>query len=334
MKLAGFVALIVVAAACGGGSDDAGDDVTSPTTTSASQPSGNDQPQTPTSSGDTSGSQTTAPDNPDPTDPPTTDGTTLDEAPELGDTSWLFNDYRMPNGSITNTWIVDVTMEFGTDGTVSGSAGCNDYQGTWTVSGGYAHTGSFDGGQDLVLESLSWTERACDDDRVMTQEAEILEILPQVRAWVFLDGELNLLDADRKYLADAVATGRHLMPATPCEGEPTRIEIGEPVQDELTMGDGWPNSAYFCVEIGDDVSFLTVTVSDMTADLDVFVAYPTFQALRDGSSDWTSINFGTEDEVLIIDSGVADFLAPGSYYIEVASGEGDLGSFTVTATVE
>ena len=291
------------------------------------------------SSGDQDEPQTTVPDDaspinptaPDPGEPTTTGATSGDFAPELGDTSWLVEDYRTPSGSITNTWIVDVTIEFAADGTVSGSAGCNDYQGTWTVSGPYTETGRSDGGQDLALESLSWTERACDDENVMIQESEILDNLQRVGAWVFLDGELNLLDADHKYLLDAITTGRHLWAATPCEGDPAEIDVGESAQGELTMGDGWPNSAYFCVEIPDDVSFLTVTLSDMTADLDVFVTYPT---LGDGASDWVSINFGTDDEVLIIDSGVADYLAPGSYYIEVASGEGELGSFTVTATIE
>ncbi len=336
MRLARIVAvLLLVATACGGGSDD---------------PGGDDNPAAPAQPGDQDPANVLAPSDDDPTDdppapsdpaplpdlptPPPDDDPPAAEAPDLRDTTWLINEYWTPAIGYTNTWIVDVTIEFGADGTVTGSAGCNTYQGMWVTSGAYSHTGSYDGGQDLVFEDLSWTEIACEDDRVMTQEQEILDVLQLTRAWVLIEGEVSLLDADHKLLAAAETTGRQLVIASSCEGDPTKLEIGVPVQGELTMGADWPDSAYFCVEIPDDVVLMTVTLSDLSADLDLYVAYPSLQALLDGLSDWFSNEFDLDDEAVFIDTGVADYLAPGSYYIEVASGDGELGSFTLTVTTE
>jgi len=67
-------------------------------------------------------------------------------------------DYRLPDGAITNVWQTEVTISFSTDGIVTGSAGCNGYQGTWSVSGAWDE---FDegvpdpnDGQELSLDSL------------------------------------------------------------------------------------------------------------------------------------------------------------------------------------
>lgn len=148
----------------------------------------------------TAGSQDTVPE-------VTTTSVTGVEAPELGGTSWNVTDYRLPDGSITNVWKTEVTIAFADDGTVSGSAGCNDYQGTWLVSGNWDEfedgVPDPNDGQVLTLDGLSWTEMACEDDAIMEQETEILDLLQTAGRWVLIRGEFNLRDADGGFLFKA-----------------------------------------------------------------------------------------------------------------------------------
>jgi heat shock protein HslJ len=152
---------------------------------------------------------------PEPTASPTTSETTAAttttalaaDAPELGGTSWNVTDYTLPNGSLTNVWKTEVTIAFAADGTLSGSAGCNEYFGTWEVSGPYDafESGVPDpnDGQELTLAELAWTERACENPDVMQQEAEILDLLQQAGRWVLIREKLHLRDASGSYLFEA-----------------------------------------------------------------------------------------------------------------------------------
>jgi heat shock protein HslJ len=321
MRLATLLAMLVLAAACGGSDNPGGDgDV-------VNQSSDQQDQQSPTTSppGDASALPDGATDpagTPLPVDvTPTTEQVQGVEAPDLGDSSWLVGDYRSPDVGITNVWIVEVTIAFSADGKISGSAGCNDYEGMWTASGPYAETeaSGTKRGQELVFESLSWTEIACEDQRVMTQEEEILDILQNTGRWVLLDGELNLLDSEGKFLADAVTTGKHLQAGTPCEGDPPKIDLGVAVNGQVEMAGDWPEVFHFCVEIPGDVSTLTVTLTGITADLGVYVGYPDLETVQNGYADWFSDEIGTDDELVVIGPDLADYLAPGSYYIEVSS---------------
>jgi len=131
------------------------------------------------------------------------------DAPELGGTSWNLTDYTTESGSRTNVWKTKVTISFAADGTVSGSAGCNDYQATWTVSGAYDEFESGvpdpNDGQELVLEGLSWSAVACEDEAIMEQEAEILDLLQRGARWVLIRGTFNLRDAEGAFLFNATS---------------------------------------------------------------------------------------------------------------------------------
>ncbi len=154
---------------------------------------------------------------PAPTDTPTTAETTTTaeptttapagEAPVLGGTSWNVTDYSQGSGTITNVWKTEVTIAFAADGSLSGSAGCNEYFGTWEVSGPYDpfEDGVPDpnDGQELLLTDLAWTERACEDSDIMEQEAEILALLQQAGRWVLIRGDFHLRDASGSYLFEA-----------------------------------------------------------------------------------------------------------------------------------
>lgn len=133
----------------------------------------------------------------------TTTAQTVD-APELGGTSWAVTNYSLPSGAITNVWKTDVTIAFSEEGIVSGSAGCNDYEGNWSVSGGYDEfvSGQRDpnDGQILILDTLTWTEIACEDEAIMEQEGEILDLLQRAGRWLIREGNFNLRDADGFFL--------------------------------------------------------------------------------------------------------------------------------------
>lgn len=175
-------ALAILVAACGGSGEVA---TTDPST---------EQPAQPTATSPPSATATTEP-------APSVD------APELGGTSWRVTTYRLPSGSMTNTWRTDVTISFGADGTVSGTTGCNNYEGTWAVAGAYDEFESGvpdpNDGQELILESLAWTEMACEDEAIMEQEGEILDLLLQGERWVLIRESFHLRDADGAFLFEA-----------------------------------------------------------------------------------------------------------------------------------
>jgi heat shock protein HslJ len=58
-------------------------------------------------------------------------------------------------------------------------------------------------GQQLILDSLTWTEVACDDAAIMEQEAEILDLLHRGSRWVLIRGNFNLRDAEGAFLFEA-----------------------------------------------------------------------------------------------------------------------------------
>jgi heat shock protein HslJ len=77
-----------------------------------------------------------------------------------------------------------VTAVFGDDGTISGNAGCNTYNGTYEVSG-----------TDMTIGPLATTKMACEPD-VSTQEANYLAALGQVSTFKIRGDQLELRDAD------------------------------------------------------------------------------------------------------------------------------------------
>ena len=85
----------------------------------------------------------------------------------------------------------DLTMTFGSEG-VSGSTGCNSY-------GTDAKVG--DGSIAVSADTLSWTERWCEEpERVMEQEERFLDLLPSfTRYEVF--GDYLVLWVDRDMIA-------------------------------------------------------------------------------------------------------------------------------------
>ena len=128
-------------------------------------------------------------------------------APDLADTSWRVTDYSQGNGIITNVWLTEVTIEFAGDGTVSGSGGCNEYQGTWEADGAYDEfvegVPDANDGQVMTLIDLICTEVACEDKRIMEQEEEFIALLQRAGRWVVRCGNFNLRSSDGDFLFEA-----------------------------------------------------------------------------------------------------------------------------------
>ena len=70
-----------------------------------------------------------------------------------------------------------LTLQFSSDGQVSGSAGCNNYNGSYTAGAD----------QQLTISELASTRMFCTPDTVMTREAAYLQALPATTTYK-LDG--------------------------------------------------------------------------------------------------------------------------------------------------
>jgi heat shock protein HslJ len=78
----------------------------------------------------------------------------------------------------------NITLKFETDGTLHGSGGCNDYNGTYTVSN-----------QQMTISALASTRKAC-EQAVMDQESLYFRLLPTVSSYLIDQGKLVLLYQD------------------------------------------------------------------------------------------------------------------------------------------
>jgi heat shock protein HslJ len=123
-------------------------------------------------------------------------------APELAGTNWSVTTYTMASGSFTSVLGgTEVTISFGSDGTISGFTGCNDYTSTYQVEGPYDEfeEGIRDpnDGQSISIGSITVTEKACDSPGfVMEQEEEHLANLAGAAQWFISRGNLVLRSDD------------------------------------------------------------------------------------------------------------------------------------------
>jgi heat shock protein HslJ len=116
---------------------------------------------------------------------------------ELADTSWnvlAMLNYTDGFASVLNG--TDVTIDFGADGGISGSTGCNEYSGTYEVDG-----------DAIVIGTLAVTERAClEPEGAMEQETIFLDRLQGAATFAIVDDELTLFDTDGNRLLTASLT--------------------------------------------------------------------------------------------------------------------------------
>jgi heat shock protein HslJ len=79
------------------------------------------------------------------------------------------------------------TLVFGTDGRVSGRAGCNQYGGSVTLNGA-----------SMILDQVFSTKMACTAPALMDQETRFLEALQATRSYRMEGPKLVLVDGSGK----------------------------------------------------------------------------------------------------------------------------------------
>ena len=83
----------------------------------------------------------------------------------------------------------EITAEFEED-QIRGSAGCNQYFGSYAVRG-----------EKLTVDQLAWTEMAClDPEGVMEQEQQVMALLSQGESYQLTSNQLQITTTEGKQL--------------------------------------------------------------------------------------------------------------------------------------
>lgn len=141
-------------------------------------------------------------------------------------------------------------------------------------------------------------------------------------AWLVLAG----CDANQP-TSMAAAGGQVAAPATlSCEAPAIPIMIGAMTHGEITAAQSYPeNARYYCFSLPDGVQSVTVTLSGMTADLDLYMGEATISSVQGNQTyKWMSNVPGTADDTITVTQP-----AGGVYYVEVVSYEGLASRFTL-----
>ena len=93
---------------------------------------------------------------------------------------------------------VVVSAAFAEDGSLTGSAGCNTYTTTYTLS---------DGGGIEIAEPASTRKHCPEPEGAMDTEAAYLKVLPTAASYTIDAGKLTLLAADGTIVAVYATTG-------------------------------------------------------------------------------------------------------------------------------
>ncbi len=108
------------------------------------------------------------------------------EAPALAKTRWVATTINNGTGGAASVVAGStVTAVFAEDGTVAGSGGCNNFNGTYTTDG-----------SALDFGPLMSTKKACADEAISKQEANYFAALDKVASFAFAGDHLQLRDAD------------------------------------------------------------------------------------------------------------------------------------------
>lgn len=111
--------------------------------------------------------------------------------------SFLSEGFAVDGGGLVSP-LTGISLAFSPDGTLAGVTGCNQYSAKYRVDG-----------RDLVVEGLSYTEKACSDPPgVMEEELAYFSVMERTRAFITTLTGLTLLDADESILAEYRFGGR------------------------------------------------------------------------------------------------------------------------------
>jgi len=116
---------------------------------------------------------------------------------------WDLFSYNNGKGGIETVIIGSTTTaDFGADGKLAGSAGCNQYSATYTTSG-----------QEITITQPASTRMAC-ENALMQQETQYLSLLPKARTYTITGDQLTLFDS----------TGTKLLIYTPAPSGATPVK--------------------------------------------------------------------------------------------------------------
>lgn len=121
---------------------------------------------------------------------------------ELAGTSWRLTNYLSPNGeAFTVPAAVTPLAEF-TGDQVSGSAGCNTFNGPYALGAGNSTDG-----QAIELGPLMTTKMACEDPMATVETAYLAALDVVNQAALLQDGSLQLWDSGGKTTLVFIAAG-------------------------------------------------------------------------------------------------------------------------------
>jgi heat shock protein HslJ len=109
-------------------------------------------------------------------------------------TAWSANSYNNGKGGFTTLLTgTQMTIQFGADGSVSGSSGCNRFTGMYQTSG-----------TSLMFGPLATTRMAC-EQAIMDQEQAFLAALAATKSYRIVGTTLTLVDATDARMAEFTA---------------------------------------------------------------------------------------------------------------------------------
>lgn len=116
-----------------------------------------------------------------------------------------------------------------------------------------------------------------------------------------------------------------------CDSPAVPVAIGATVNGNIPAAQSYPaNARYYCFQVPQGASAVTVTLSGMSADLDLFIGANSIssvqgQQLQAGATyDWMSNNTGTANDTVTLTAPAA-----GVYYAEIVSYQGEASNFTL-----
>jgi heat shock protein HslJ len=136
---------------------------------------------------------------PSPAQPPATPAlpvTTVSQVPAaepgfLG--NWMLTMMTIKEGSVVIRPTTDITLAFNADGTLTGYGGCNNYFGSYTLTG---TTTMF--GDGITVSPLASTKKYCEING--QQETTYLAILQDTMAYAVNSNQLTLTDKSNNVL--------------------------------------------------------------------------------------------------------------------------------------
>ena len=106
---------------------------------------------------------------------------------QLDGTSWRLTDYLSPDGALFTVPAAVTPLAAFAAGTMSGNAGCNTFNGPYTITG-----------QDIALGPLMSTKMACQEPIASVENAYLAALNVVDKVAILDNGKLQLWDSEGK----------------------------------------------------------------------------------------------------------------------------------------